>query len=64
MIPYSQKRKILLYNLFQNNGTAVLLEEVPGDESIKFDGSRFTGNGIDIDNRCGQAVKIDEVIFE
>ncbi|MCI8477494.1 MAG: hypothetical protein HFE97_04000 [Oscillospiraceae bacterium] len=51
-------------NLFQNNGTAVLLEEVPGDESIKFDGSRFTGNGIDIDNRCGQAVKIDEVIFE
>ena len=51
-------------NLFQNNGTAVLLERVPTDTVMNFQGSRFTGNGIDIDNRCDQPIDITQVIIE
>lgn len=51
-------------NLFRKNGTAILLERVPGIESISFSGCRFTENGTDIDNRCGQAVDISQAIFE
>lgn len=51
-------------DVFQNNETAVLLERVSGDTSLKFYGSRFTGNGTDIDNRCGQALDLSDAIFE
>ena len=55
-----------IYNddLFQRNGTAVLLESVPNIESISFPGTRFTDNGTDIDNRCGQEVDISQAVFE
>ena len=51
-------------NVFLRNGTAVLLENVPSDECLNFQGSRFTGNGTDIDNRCGHPLDITQVIFE
>lgn len=51
-------------NLFQNNGTAVLLAQVPNDVSLKFPGTRFQNNGTDIDNRCEQKLELDEAIFE
>ena len=51
-------------NLFQNNGTAVLLVQVPNDVSLKFPGTRFQNNGTDIDNRCEQKLELDEAIFE
>lgn len=51
-------------NTFQNNGTAVLLEHVGSDVSLCFPGTRFTGNGTDIDNRCSQEVDLSEAIFE
>ena len=51
-------------NLFQNNGTAVLLAQVPNDVSLKFPGSRFLNNGTDIDNRCEHQLELDEAIFE
>ena len=51
-------------NLFQNNGTAVLLESVPSNQALYFGGSRFSHNGTDIDNRCGQEVSIADAIFE
>ncbi|OUQ77706.1 zinc-ribbon domain-containing protein [Flavonifractor sp. An100] len=51
-------------NLFQNNGTAVLLERVPTDTVMNFQGSRFTGNGIDIDNRSNQPIDITKAIIE
>jgi len=51
-------------NLFQRNGTAVLLESVPGDQALYFDGTRFSRNGVDIDNRCGHEVSIAAAIFE
>ena len=51
-------------NLFENNGTAVLLEEVPTDEVMEFSGSVFRGNGTDIDNRCDQPINTTEAIFE
>ena len=51
-------------NLFQRNGTAVLLESVPGDQALYFEGTRFSRNGADIDNRCGHEVSIAAAIFE
>lgn len=51
-------------NLFRNNGTAVLLEQIPSDTSLKFPGTRFSGNGTDIDNRCGRELVLDEAVFE
>lgn len=51
-------------NVFENNGTAVLIQHIPQDTVLKFPGSRFTGNGTDIDNRCGQSVDTAEAIFE
>ena len=51
-------------NLFRRNGTAVLLESVPGDQALYFDGTRFSRNGADIDNRCGHEVSIAAAIFE
>ena len=51
-------------NTFLNNGTAVVLERVPTDVALNFQGSYFAGNGTDIDNRCGQAVDIAQAVFE
>ena len=51
-------------NEFVDNGTAVLLESVPGDSTLFFDECLFGGNGTDIDNRCGQSVDISKAVFE
>ena len=52
-------------NLFQRNGTAVLLESVPGNEqALYFEGTRFSRNGTDIDNWCGHETDISQAIFE
>ncbi len=51
-------------NLFRRNDTAVLLESVPGDQALYFEGTRFSRNGADIDNRCGHEVSIAAAIFE
>lgn len=51
-------------NLFQNNETAVLLESIPSDQALYFDGTRFSRNSVDIDNRCGHEVSIASAIFE
>lgn len=51
-------------NLFQNNETAVLLESVPSDQALYFDGTRFSRNSADIDNRCGHELSIASAIFE
>lgn len=51
-------------NVFRNNGTALLLERVPTDLSLKFPGSRFTGNTADIDNRCNQPLELSSTVFE
>lgn len=51
-------------NTFRNNGTAVLLERLGTDISLKFNGSQFSGNGMDFDNRCGQELDLSGAIFE
>ena len=51
-------------NNFVNNNTAVLLENVPTEIEIHFDGCIFSGNGIDIDNRCNHALDLTGAIFE
>ena len=50
-------------NLFRDNGTAVLLERVPTDLPLNFQGSVFAGNGTDIDNRCGQPLDLSGAVF-
>lgn len=51
-------------NVFTGNSTAVLLENVPTDGTLYFDGSVFSGNCTDIDNRCGYDVDISKAVFE
>lgn len=51
-------------NVFRGNETAILLESVPTDIMLKFTGTRFTGNGVDIDNRCHQALDLSGAVFE
>lgn len=50
-------------DVFRNNGTAVLLERMPTEELISFPESVFSGNGTDIDDRCGQALDLSEAVF-
>jgi hypothetical protein len=51
-------------DVFRNNGTAVLLERVATGESLSFPEAVFSGNGTDIDNRCGLELDLSEAIFE
>ncbi|MCI9567803.1 MAG: hypothetical protein HFF54_07620, partial [Lawsonibacter sp.] len=51
-------------DVFRNNGTAVLLERVSNGEPLTFPEAVFSGNGTDIDNRCGLEVDISDAIFE
>ena len=51
-------------NLFRGNDIAVLLEQVPTGLPLDFQDSLFTGNKLDIDNRCGQPLEISRAIFQ
>lgn len=51
-------------DVFQGNGTAVLLEQVPNKLTLKFPGTRFEGNGQDIDNRCDQPLDLSTAVFK
>nr|WP_325189032.1 zinc-ribbon domain-containing protein [uncultured Oscillibacter sp.] len=51
-------------NTFQGNQTAVLLEQVGIETPLKFPGTLFSGNGTDIDNRCGQELDLDRTVFQ
>ena len=51
-------------NVFADNTTAMLLENVPTDQVIELHGCRFTGNGTDIDNRCDHPLDISQAVFE
>lgn len=50
-------------DVFRNNGTAVVLEQVPNQAALNFSGCRFSGNGTDIDNRCGQQLDVSGAFF-
>ena len=50
-------------NIFTNNGTAVLLENVPTDITLDFTGTEFSGNGTDVDNRCDHPIDLSNAIF-
>ena len=51
-------------NQFLRNGTAILIEGEPVDQTLGLPGCRFEGNGTDIDNRCGQPLDISQAIFQ
>ena len=51
-------------NLFEGNGIAVQLDNVPTDVALNFMGSVFRDNGQDIVNRCQQPLDTSKAIFE
>lgn len=51
-------------NVFTGNGIGLLMERVPTDITLYFENSRFSGNGTDIDNRCGHDLDLSEAVFE
>lgn len=51
-------------NTFADNGTAVLLENVPAPITMDFSDTVFRGNDTDIDNRCDQPLEISYAIFQ
>ena len=51
-------------NLFEDNDTAVQLDNVPTDVALNFQGSVFRGNGQDIVNSCQQSLDTSQAIFE
>ena len=50
-------------NQFLRNGTAILIEGEPVDQTMGLPGCRFEGNGTDIDNRSGQPLDISQASF-
>ena len=50
-------------NQFRHNGVGILLERVPTDISISFNGTYFEGNETDIDNRCSHELDISQATF-
>ena len=51
-------------DIFRNNGTGILFERVPNRMALSFPEVVFSGNGTDIDNRCGQELDLSEATFE
>lgn len=51
------------HNQFWNNRTAVVLESVPTDITLDFQGCVFSGNGTNFDNRCGQPIDVSQTVF-
>lgn len=49
-------------NTFTDNGTAVLLMSVPTDLTLYFDGTTFSDNGVNVDNRCGHSVDLSRAV--
>lgn len=53
-----------LNNTFTGNGTAVCIDNLPGDEVIDFAGSTFSGNDTDIENKAGHTIDTAKATFE
>lgn len=51
-------------NTFQENQTALVPEWVGVDLALGFPSALFTGNGTDIDNRCGQELDLSRTVFQ
>ena len=51
-------------NTFTDNGTAVCIDSLPGNEVIDFAGSVFSGNNTDIENKADHAVDTAKATFE
>ena len=51
-------------NTFTDNGTAVCIDSLPGNEVIDFAGSVFSGDDTDIENKADHAVDTAKATFE
>lgn len=59
----TSKRPYFDENVFVNCKTAILFQNVPGDDDLWFYGGSFEGNGTDIDNRTQHLIEYDGVDF-
>lgn len=53
-----------LKNTFTGNGTAVCIDNLPGNEVIDFAGSIFSGNDTDIENKADHTIDTAKATFE
>lgn len=53
-----------LNNTFTGNGTAVSIENLPGNEVLDFAGSVFSENDVDIDNKAEHSIDTAKATFE
>ena len=53
-----------LNNTFTGNGTAVCIDDLPGNEVLDFAGSTFAGNDTDIENKADHPVNTANATFE
>lgn len=53
-----------LNNTFIGNGTAVCIDDLPGNEVLDFAGSTFSGNDTDIENKADHPVNTVNATFE
>lgn len=53
-----------LNNTFTGNGTAVYIDDLPGNEVLDFAGSTFVGNDTDIENKADHPVNTANATFE
>ena len=51
-------------NTFTGNGTAVCIDNLPGNEVIDFAGSIFSGNDTDIENKADHTIDTAKATFE
>ena len=51
-------------NIFNGNGTAVCIDNLPGNEVLDFVGSTFSGNDTDIENKTNHTVNTANAVFE
>lgn len=50
-------------NVFEDNGIGIQIKAVPNRRTLSFDQNEFRGNGVNIDNVCGQSIEINEPIY-
>lgn len=50
-------------NAFMDNGTAILIDNLPGDEVLRFPECVFSGNDVDIDNPAGHPTDVSGAKF-
>ena len=49
-------------SLYENNGTGVRIDAMPGTETLDFNNCVFRGNGVNVENAAGYAVDLSQIV--